>query len=56
MTIAEKYNAKCKEVMPYHPELIVDNHINSANEIDEIVFHRSGYLGGMCTVILELIK
>lgn len=56
MTLAEKYNDKCKEIMLTQPDLIVPNHINTASEIDEIVFSRNEYLGGMCAVILELVK
>jgi hypothetical protein len=56
MTLAEKYNVKCKEIMLTQTDLIVPNHIDSASEIEEIVFRRSEYLGGMCAVILELAK
>ena len=56
MTLAEKYNAKCRELMPLHGDLIVSDDIDNASHIDEIVFHRNEYLGGMCAVILELVK
>ena len=56
MTLAERYNDKCREIMRGHPDLIVSDDIDDAEHIDEIVWHRSEYLGGMCAVILELVK
>ena len=56
MTLAERYNAEAKRLMPQHADsLAVDPSINSAGYIDEIVFRRSEYLGGMATVLLALI-
>ena len=56
MTIAERYNAEAKRLMPQHVDsLAVDPSINSAGHIDEIVFRRSEYLGGMAAVLLALI-
>lgn len=56
MTLAQRYNAKCRELMRGQPDLIVPDEIDSFVAIDEIVFRRSEYLGGMCAVILELVK
>ncbi|SMH50954.1 hypothetical protein [Maritimibacter sp. HL-12] len=57
MTIAERYNAEAKRLLPHMAaDLTVDPTINTANEIDEIVFRRSEYLGGMACAILALIK
>lgn len=55
-TVGERYNAEVKRLMPNQPDLLVDPTINDAGEIDEIVYRRGEYLGGMATVILELIK
>ena len=57
MTIAERYNVKVYEIMPHMAEdLAVDPAITTANDIDEIVFRRSEYLGGMACVILEIVE
>ena len=57
MTIAERYNAKVREIMPHMADdLEVDPTIDSAAHIDEIVFRRSEFLGGMANVILALIE
>jgi hypothetical protein len=37
-------------------DLAVDASITTANEIDDIVFRRSEYLGGMACAILALIE
>lgn len=56
MTIAERYNAEAKRLMPQHADsLAFDPSIKSAGHIDEIVFRRSEYLGGMAAVLLALI-
>ncbi|MFC5584455.1 hypothetical protein ACFPOD_04985 [Nitratireductor kimnyeongensis] len=57
MNDAERYNAEVKRIMPHMAEdLMVDPSIDNANHIDEIVFRRSEFLGGMACVILELVK
>ena len=57
MTIVEHYNVKVYEIMPHMAEdLAVDPAITTANDIDEIVFRRSEYLGGMACVILEIVE
>ena len=57
MTIAERYNVKVYEIMPHMAEyLAVDPAITKANDIYEIVFRRSVYLGGMACVILEIVE
>lgn len=56
MTIAERYNAEAARIMPHMiDDLRVDPAIDNANHIDEIVFRRSEFLGGMAVVILALI-
>jgi hypothetical protein len=37
-------------------DLRVDPAITTANEIDEIVFRRSEYLGGMAVALLAMIE
>ena len=57
MTIAERYNAEAKRLLPHMAaDLAVEPSINTANEIDDIVFRRSEYLGGMACAILALIE
>ena len=55
-TLAERYNREANRLMPHMgSDLQVDPNINTASEIDEIVFRRSEYLGGMAAVLLALI-
>ena len=57
MIIAERYNAEAKRLLPHiAADLAVDPSITTANEIDDIVFRRSEYLGGMACAILALIE
>ena len=57
MTIAERYNAEAKRLLPHiAADLAVDPSITTTNEIDDIVFRRSEYLGGMACAILALIE
>lgn len=57
MTIAARYNAKVQELMPHMGvDLLVDPSITNPDHIDDIVYRRSEYLGGMAAVILRLIK
>ena len=57
MTLAEHYNAEAKRRMPHMADdLAVDPAIDNAGHIDEIVFRRSEYLGGMAAVLLALIS
>ena len=56
MTLATRYNAQAQRLMPHHAQsLEVDPSINDAGQIDEIVFRRGEYLGGMAAVLLALI-
>jgi hypothetical protein len=57
MTIAERYNTEAKRLLPHMAaDLTVNPSITTANEIDDIVFRRSEYLGGMACAILALIE
>lgn len=57
MTLAERYNAEARRLLPHMAgDLSVDPAINSATEIDEIVFRRGEYLGGMASAILAMIE
>jgi hypothetical protein len=57
MTIAERYNAAAAKLLPHMAaDLTVDPSITTTNEIDDIVFRRSEYLGGMACAILALIE
>ena len=56
MTIAERYNAAAAQLLPHMAkDLAVERTITNANHIDEIVFRRSEYLGGMAIAILAMI-
>jgi hypothetical protein len=57
MTIAERYNTEAARLLPEMADrLAVDPAITRANDIDEIVFHRSEYLGGMACAILAMLE
>lgn len=56
MTLAERYNDAAARLLPHMAAyLTVDPAINDANHIDELVFDRSEYLGGMAVAILAMI-
>ena len=56
MTIAERYNEAAAKLLPHMAaDLTVDPAITDAKHIDEIVFRRSEYLGGMAIAILAMI-
>ena len=56
MTIAERYNAAAAKLLPHMvADLAVDPTITDTNHIDEIVFRRSEFLGGMAVAILAMI-
>ena len=55
MTLAERFNAETRRILPHMADsLAVDPTITSAGEIDDIVFRRSEYLGGMAIAILAM--
>lgn len=57
MTIAQRYNAEAARLLPHMAtDLSVDPAITTASEIDEIVFRRGEFLGGMACAILALIE
>lgn len=57
MTIAERYNEAATRLLPHMAaDLAVDPNIADANHIDEIVFRRSEFLGGMAVAILAMIE
>ena len=57
MKIAERYNEAAAQLLPHMAaDLAVDPAISNANHIDEIVFRRSEYLGGMAVAILAMIE
>ncbi|WP_412508156.1 hypothetical protein [Roseovarius sp. SYSU LYC5161] len=56
MTLAERYNAEAKRLLPHMADsLAVAPTVTTADEIDDIVFRRSEFLGGMACVILAMI-
>ena len=57
MTIAERYNTEAARLLPDMADrLEVDPAITRANDIDEIVFRRSEYLGGLACAILAMLE
>lgn len=54
MTLAQRYNAKARQIMPNHPQLIVDENLTTGAQIDDVVFRRGEYLGGMAAVLIEM--
>ena len=57
MTLAERYNLEAARLLPHMaPDLQVDPAITRATEIDEIVFRRGEFLGGMACAILAMIE
>ena len=57
MTIAERYNREAARLLPHMAaDLQVDPTISKASDIDDIVFRRSEYLGGMACAILAMIQ
>jgi hypothetical protein len=57
MTLAERYNAEAARLLPHMAaDLKVDPGIDSAALIDEIVFRRGEYLGGMACVLLAMLN
>jgi hypothetical protein len=57
MTIAQRYNTEAARLLPHMAEdLAVDPAITTANDIDEIVFRRSEYLGGMACAIVAMME
>ncbi|PZQ97112.1 MAG: hypothetical protein DI533_16375 [Cereibacter sphaeroides] len=57
MTLAERYNLEAARLLPHMAaDLQVDPVITRAAEIDEIVFRRGEFLGGMACAILAMIE
>ena len=56
MTIADRYNTEAARLLPHMAaDIAVDSTITNTSEIDEIVFRRSEFLGGMACAILAMI-
>ncbi|MCK5016708.1 MAG: hypothetical protein KAS32_06490 [Candidatus Peribacteraceae bacterium] len=56
-TTAAKFKAKAKEIMPHQTALQdLDDNIDDSHVIDDIMFRKGEYLGGMAAVILELVS
>jgi len=55
-TIAQQFKQKAKQIMPHQSSLLdLDDTIDSVDEIDDIMFRRGEYIGGMAAVILSII-
>ena len=57
MTLGKIYNYKAQSLMPHMADdLLVDPKMLWPDQIDQEVFGRSEYLGGMAAVILAIIE
>ena len=57
MTVAHRFNTEAARLLLHMAtDLAVDPTITTAGEIDEIVFRRSEFLGGMACAILAMIE
>lgn len=57
MTKAQAFKKKAKQLMPQQDDLqSIDESIDSYDEIDDVMFRKGEYLGGMAAVLIELIK
>lgn len=55
-TFGQLYNEQVAKLMPHFKEdLTVPDDVESANEIDDIIFRRSEYLGGMANVLCAVV-
>ena len=56
MTLAQRFKHLAGDLMPHQSDLMeLDSSIDSASEIDEIMFHKGEYIGGMAAVLLALL-
>ena len=55
-TLATIYNRIARDLAPEQEELHVDPSLTTHTEIDDTVYHRSEYLGGMASILLELAQ
>ena len=56
-TLGMKFKEQAKKLMPQHPDLLdFDSKIDNPEKIDQIMFDKSEYIGGMADVILAICK
>jgi hypothetical protein len=56
-TLAQNFKARAMALMPQHDDLQdLEDYIDSASRIDEIMFAKGEYIGGMASVILALLE
>lgn len=57
MTLAQRFIKKARQLVPQHDDLqSIDPAIDDASVIDEILFRRGEYVGGMATAILAILS
>jgi len=57
MTKGQRFVKKAEELIPMHVSTLdIDTCIDSYEALDELLFRRSEYLGGMAIVIIALLK
>lgn len=56
-TFGQLYNEQVIKLMPHFKEdLIVPDDVDDSNEIDDVIFRKSEYLGGMANVICAVVE
>lgn len=55
-TLATIYNRIARDLAPEQEDLQVDPSLTTHTQIDDTVYHRSEYLGGMASILLELAQ
>lgn len=54
-TLGQRYNAQVDKLMPHMADdLKVDPAMDSLSHIDDLIFQKSEYLGGMAAVLLSV--
>lgn len=53
--VTDAYNRLAGELLPHHRALLVSTDTDPKH-IDDIVFRRSEYLGGMCSALLAMAE
>ena len=54
--IGQEFKSIAKKLMPVFPELLDIEDSATRNEIDEIMFRKSEYVGRMAAVIIAMIE
>lgn len=56
-TFGQLYNEQVIKLMPhFKEELIVPDDVDNSSEIDDIIFRKSEYIGGMANVLCAIVE